>query len=101
MYNYKSCISKICLQIVDNITEIKRLKNKLSTEESFLTSLEVKRELTDLYIKTQDLLLQKEDILNKLINDVESYHFYLKYKYNDNLSLGYWEKVFSLDLDLI
>lgn len=97
MYTYKSAISNICLKIVENITEIRELTNKLKGQQNFITNLEIKRQLTQLYINTQDLLLQKEDILNKLVNDVDSYHYYFKYKYNDDLSLGYWEKVFSLD----
>ena len=97
MYTYKSNISIICLQIVENITEIRELTNKLKGQQNFISNLEIKRQLTQLYINTQDLLLQKEDILNKLINDVGSYQYYFKYKYNDDLSLGYWEKVFSLD----
>lgn len=97
MYTYKSNISIICLQIVENITEIRELTNKLKSQQNFITNLEIKRQLTQLYINTQDLLLQKEDILNKLVNDIDSYLYYFKYKYNDDLSLGYWEKVFSLD----
>jgi len=97
MYTYKSNISKICLQIVQNIKELKKLTDKQKSEENFIENLEIKRQLTQLYLDTQDLFLQKEDILNKLVNDVDSYQYYLKYKYNDDLSLGYWEKVFSLD----
>jgi len=97
MYTYKSTISDICLKIVENITEIRELKNQLKSEVNFITNLEIKRQLTQLYVNTQDLLLQKEDILNKLVNDTDSYLYYFKYKYNDDLSLGYWEKVFSLD----
>jgi hypothetical protein len=97
MYNYKYRISKICLEIVENINEIKKLTNNLSTENNFITSLEIKRQITSLYSQTQELMLQKECILNILVNDVDSYHYYLKYKYNDDLSLGYWEKIFSLD----
>ena len=87
--NHKSKLFNVVKSISKLIKNIELVKLKPNTIDNLL-------ELQQLYSKLLKLFIRKETIELEFKKDIDSHIYYLKDKYNDDLSLGYWEHIFIL-----
>lgn len=93
---YKKEIVANAHKIIEIITIIDNIKDNIEIEEDFEKVLFLKQEMTSQYLLLQNLFIEKEKIIHRVKEDLESHIFLLKDRYFDNLSLGYWEYLFNI-----
>ena len=90
---YKQQLS-ILINSIYNL--IKQLNEDVKPDSNILDIIEHNRKRTILLINIQNKMIQIEILLKQVKNDFEYQFFLLKDRYNDHLSMGFWDYCYHL-----